>query len=89
MFENELFFFDLQQFALDVFAAQLALVGAGEQFGGAGLGGLVLLLVLFLLLQQVFVVLFGGVLGALGLAAGVFGGGHLRGECGQLGIECV
>ena len=57
-----------------MFTADLALVGAGEQLGGTGLGGLVLLLMLFLLLLQVFVVLLGGALGALGLVAGLFGG---------------
>ena len=80
MLENQRFFFDLQKLALDVFAADLALVGAGEQLGGAALGGLVLLLMLFLLLLKVFVVLLGGASGALGLTQGLFGAGKLRGE---------
>ena len=65
------------------------MVGAGEQLGGAGLGGLVLLLMLFLLLLQVFVMLLGGASGALGLTQGLFGAGKLRGEGGQIGFEFV
>ena len=63
-----------------MFAADLALVGAGEQLGGSGLGGLVLLLMLFLLLLQVLEVLLGGAFAALGQTQCLFGADKLRGE---------
>ena len=52
LFGDDLLFLQLQQLLFDVFAAELALVSAGEQLGGKVVGVLVLLLVLALLLLQ-------------------------------------
>ena len=84
-----LFFRQLRQFALDVFAADLPLVGARQKFGGALLCLAVLARVLLLLLHQVFVLHFGRTHGGLRLFERGFGGGEFGGKVFQFGRDAV
>lgn len=77
--QHGLLFRQLRQFALDVFAADLPLVGARQEFGGALLRLAVLARVLLLLLHQVFMLHFGRAHGGFclferGFVSGEFGG---------------
>ena len=84
-----LFFRQLCQFALDVFAADLPLVGARQKFGGALLRLAVLACVLLLLLHQVFVLRFRRAHGDLRLFERGFGGGEFGGKFFQFGRDTV
>ena len=72
-----------------MFAADLPLVGARQEFGGALLRLAVLARVLLLLLHQVFVLHFGRAHGSLRLFERSFGGGEFGGEVFQLGRNAV
>lgn len=89
MLQHGLFFRQLRQFALDVFAADLPLVGARQEFGGALLRLAVLARVLLLLLHQVFVLHFRRAHGGLRLFKRGFGGGEFGGEVFQFGRNAV
>ena len=89
MVQHQIFFFEPRQFAHDVFAADLALVGAGEQFGGVLLGAAVFAAVLLLLPDEGAVLRFGGFGGGAGLVLRGFGGGQLGGEGFKRGGEVV
>ena len=89
MLQYGLLFRQLRQFALDVFAADLPLVGARQKFGGALLRLAVLARVLLLLLHQVFVLHFGRAYGNLRLFERGFGGGEFGGKFFQFGRDAV
>lgn len=87
--QHGLFFRQLRQFALDVFAADLPLVGARQKFGGALLRLAVLARVLLLLLHQVFMLRFRRAHGGIRLFERGFGGGEFGGEVFQFGSNAV
>ena len=89
MLQHGLLFRQLRQFALDVFAADLPLVGTRQKFGGALLRLAVLARVLLLLLHQVFVLRFRRAHGNLCLFERGFGGGKFWGEVFQFGRDAV
>ena len=89
MLQHGLLFRQLRQFALDVFAADLPLVGARQKFGGALLCLAVLARVLLLLLHQVFVLHFGRTHGGFRLFERGFGSGEFGGEVIQFGRNAV
>ena len=87
--QHGLFFRQLRQFALDVFAADLPLVGARQKFGGALLRLTVLARVLLLLLHQVFMLHFRRAHSGLRLFERGFGGGEFGGKFFQFGRDTV
>ena len=89
MFQHGLLFRQLRQFTLNVFTADLPLVGARQKFGGALLRLAVLARVLLLLLHQVFVLRFGRAHGDFRLFERGFGGGEFGGEFFQFGSDAV
>ena len=89
MLQHGLFFRQLRQFAPDVFAADLPLVGACQKFGGALLRLAVLARVLLLLLHQVFMLRFRRARGDLRLFERGFGGGEFGGKFFQFGRDAV
>ena len=89
MLQHGLFFRQLRQFALDMFAADLPLAGARQKCGGAVLCLAVLARVLLLLLHQVFVLRFRRAHSSLRLFERGFGGGEFGGEVFQFGRDAV
>ena len=89
MLQYGLLFRQLRQFALDVFAADLPLVGTRQKFGGALLRLAVLARVLLLLLHQVFVLHFRRAHSGFRMFERGFGSGEFGGEVFQFGSDAV
>ena len=87
--QHGLFFRQLRQFALDVFATDLPLVDARQKFGGALLRLAVLARVLLLLLHQVFMLHFRRAHGGFRLFEHGFGGGEFGGKVFQFRRDAV
>ena len=88
MLQHGLFFRQLRQFAPDVFAADLPLVGTRQKFGGALLRLTVLARVVVAAASG-FVLRFRRAHGSLCLFERGFGGGKFRGEVFQFGRDAV